>query len=322
MLSPMPIENVAAVVYDGVAPFELGLLCEAWGLDRTETGGPTFDFAVCTPAPGKVTTSMGFSLDVEHGLDRVAEADLVTLPAMPRDQKAPMAVVEVLQAAFARGAHILTVCSGAFILGDAGLLDERDCTTHWRYSDELQERFPKARVQCDVLYVDSGQIITSAGSAAGIDACLHLIRREFGARAARSVARRMVVAPHREGGQAQFIETPVALPPAADTLGPVLAWMQEHLDTEMPVAELARRASMSPRTFARRFRAETGTTPHQWVTAQRLLLAERLLEESDAPIDLIASRSGFGNAATLRHHFVAVRGTTPQAFRRTFACPD
>lgn len=318
----MPIENVAAVVYDGVAPFELGLLCEAWGLDRTETGGPTFDFAVCTPAPGKVTTSMGFSLDVEHGLDRVAEADLVTLPAMPRDQKAPMAVVEVLQAAFARGAHILTVCSGAFILGDAGLLDERDCTTHWRYSDELQERFPKARVQCDVLYVDSGQIITSAGSAAGIDACLYLIRREFGARAARSVARRMVVAPHREGGQAQFIETPVALPPAADTLGPVLAWMQEHLDTEMPVAELARRASMSPRTFARRFRAETGTTPHQWVTAQRLLLAERLLEESDAPIDLIASRSGFGNAATLRHHFVAVRGTTPQAFRRTFACPD
>lgn len=315
----MAIRNVAALVYDGVAPFELGLLCEAWGLDRTETGGPTFDFAVCTPDPGRVRTSMGFSLEVEHGLERVAEADLITLPAVPRDREPPAAVRDTIQHAFARGAQLLSVCSGAFVLGEVGLLDDRDCTTHWRYSEELAERFPKARVHRDVLYVDSGQIITSAGSAAGIDACLHLIRREFGARAARSVARRMVVAPHREGGQAQFIETPVTMPPAADTLGPVLAWMQENLDTEMPVAELADRAAMSPRTFARRFRAETGTTPHQWVTSQRVLLAERLLEETDAPVDVIASRAGFGNAATLRHHFVAARGTTPQAFRRIFA---
>lgn len=317
----MTISRVAALVYDGVAPFELGVLCEAWGIDRTDTDGPTFDFTVCAATPGRVTTSMGFSLEVEHGLERVAEADLVTLPAMPRDEPTPPTVVEALQAAVARGAQILSVCSGAFTLGDAGLLDDRDCTTHWRYADELQDRFPKARVNCDVLYVDAAPIITSAGSAAGLDACLHLIRKEFGARAARSVARRMVVPPHREGGQAQYVETPVALTPSVDTLAPVLTWMQRHLDREMPVAELARRASMSPRTFARRFRAETGTTPHQWVTAQRLLLAERLLEESDAPIEVVASRSGFGNAAALRHHFVAARGTTPQAFRRTFSCP-
>lgn len=317
----MTIERVAALVYDGVAPFELGVLCEAWGVDRSDSDGPTFDFAVCAPEPGRVPTSMGFALDVEHGMERLVEADLVTLPAMPRDQPTPGVVVEALRDAVARGARILSVCSGAFTLGDAGLLDGRDCTTHWRYSDELEQRYPKARVHCDVLYVDDDPIFTSAGSAAGLDACLYLIRKEFGAQAARSVARRMVVPPHREGGQAQFIETPVALPHRAPTLAPVLTWMTEHLDTEMPVAELARRAAMSPRTFARRFRAETGTTPHQWVTAQRLLLAERLLEESDAPIEVVATRSGFGNAAALRHHFVAARGTTPQAFRRTFGQP-
>ncbi|HET7328558.1 MAG TPA: helix-turn-helix domain-containing protein [Nocardioidaceae bacterium] len=317
----MTIHNVATLAYDGVAPFELGVLCEAWGIDRSDSGGPTFDFAVCAPEPGRVATSMGFALEVEHGLERLVEADLVTLPAMPRDEPTPGVVIEALQAAVARGARVLSVCSGAFTLGDAGLLDGRDCTTHWRYTCELEERYPKARVHCDVLYVDADPIITSAGSAAGLDACLHLIRKEFGARAARSVARRMVVPPHREGGQAQFIETPVALPQQADSLAPVLTWMTRHLDTDMPVAELARRAAMSPRTFARRFRAETGTTPHQWMTAQRLLLAERLLEESDAPIEAVASRSGFGNAAALRHHFVAARGTTPQAFRRTFGQP-
>jgi len=317
----MAIKSVTTLVFDGVAPFELGVLCEAWGIDRGQSGGPTFDFTVCAPEPGRVTTSMGFALDVPHGLERVAEADLVTLPAMPRDKPVPLPVLEALRSAHAGGAQILSVCSGAFTLGEAGLLDGRDCTTHWMFADELQERFPKARVQCDVLYVDADSVITSAGSAAGIDASLYLICKEFGARAARSVARRMVVPPHREGGQAQYVETPVALPHAADTLTPVLTWMQEHLDTEMTVSYLARRASMSPRTFARRFRAETGTTPHQWLTAQRLQLAERLLEESDAPIEVVASRSGFGNAAALRHHFVAARGTTPQAFRRTFACP-
>jgi len=316
---PMPITNVAAVVLDGVAPFELGVLCEAWGIDRRDSGGPSFDFAVCAPQPGRVTTSMGFALDVEHGLDRVAAADLVTVPAMPRNAPTPDSLIAALTDAYSRGARILSVCSGAFVLGDAGLLDGRQCTTHWLYTHELAKRFPQAEALRDVLYVDSDPIITSAGSAAGVDACLHLIRKEFGARAALSVARRMVVPPQREGGQAQFVETPITVS-EADTLAPVLAWMQENLDTEMRVDDLAARAAMSPRTFARRFRAETGTTPHQWITSQRLLIAERLLEDSDAPIEMVASRTGFGTAAALRHHFVAARGTTPQAYRRTFTC--
>jgi transcriptional regulator GlxA family with amidase domain len=314
----MAITNVAAVVCEGVAPFELGVLCEAWGVDRSDTGGPTFDFSVCAAEPGQVRTSMGFALDVPCGLDRVAEADLVAVPAKPRDEPTPPAVLEALRAAYDRGARVLSVCTGAFALAEAGLLDGRECTTHWMYVDELQERFPKARVNCGVLYVDEDPVITSAGSAAGLDACLHLIRKELGAKVANSVARRMVVPPQREGGQAQFVDNVVAVP-SGDTLKPLLLWMQEHLAEEMSVADLAGRAAMSPRTFARRFRAETGTTPHQWITAQRLLLAEQMLEESEAPIDLVASRSGFGNAATLRHHFAQVRGTTPQAYRRTFS---
>lgn len=317
----MSFHNVTAIVYDGVAPFELGVLCEAWGIDRSDAGGPTFDFAVCAVTPGPVRTSMGFSLHVEHGLERVAQAELVTVPAMPREAPAPTAVLDALQAAHRRGARILSVCSGAFTLAEAGLLDGRTCTTHWRYAAELAERFPAVNVDPDVLYVDDDPIFTSAGSAAGLDACLHLIRKEFGARAALTTARRMVVPPQRDGGQAQYIETPLRLTPA-ETLEPVLTWMQHHLDEELTVENLAHRAVMSSRTFARRFRAETGTTPHQWVTAQRLLLAERLLEESDAPIEAVASRVGFGNAAALRHHFVQARGTTPQRYRRTFACSD
>ncbi|MPZ60635.1 MAG: helix-turn-helix domain-containing protein [Propionibacteriales bacterium] len=313
------MKSVAAVVFDGVAPFELGVLCEAWGIDRSDDGGPTFDFTVCTPQPdGVVRTSLGFSLHVDAGLEPLAEADLVAVPALPRNKPVPDEVLEALRAAYDRGARLLSVCVGAFTLGAAGLLDGRECTTHWRYAAELAERFPKARVNPDVLYVDAEPVITSAGSAAGLDACLHIIRKEFGAKAAVQVARRMVVPPQRDGGQAQFVQTPVSVP-SADTLGPVLAWMQEHLDEEMTVASLARRAAMSPRTFARRFHAETGSTPHQWITGQRLLLAERLLEESDAPIELVAERAGFGNAAALRHHFVAARGTTPQAYRRTFS---
>jgi len=314
----MALDTVVAVVMDGVAPFELGVLCESWGIDRRDTGGPSFDFTVCAVRPGRVATSLGFALDVDCGLDRVADADLVTVPAMPRDEPVPPELTEALRAAYDRGARLLSVCTGAFVLGAAGLLDGRECTTHWMYVDELQARFPEARVNCGVLYVDEDPVITSAGSAAGVDACLHLIRKELGARMANSVARRMVVPPHRDGGQAQFVETPVPVP-SADTLQPVLTWMNAHLDQEMTVDDLARRAAMSPRTFARRFRAETGTTPHQWMTTQRLLLAERLLEESDAPIEAVAARAGFGNAATLRHHFAQARGTTPAAYRRTFS---
>lgn len=305
------------LVYDGVAPFELGVLCEAWGLDRADDGVPAFGFRVCAPVPGRVATTGGFDLHVSDGLEVLRDADLVCVPAMPRDATAPPAVLAALRAALDRGARVLSVCSGAFVLGEAGLLDGRRCTTHWRYAQELAARFPQAVVDPDVLYVDEDPVITSAGSAAGIDACLHLLRKEFGAQVAAAVARRMVVPPHRDGGQAQYVRNAVS-EVDADTVAPVLSWMLNNLDRPVSVAELAQRAAMSPRTFARRFRDETGATPHHWLTHQRVLLAERLLEETSEPIEEVARRAGFGTAAVLRHHFVRVRGTTPQAYRRVF----
>lgn len=314
------LTNVAVIAFDGVAPFELGVLCEAWGIDRSMHGVPTLDFAVCAPEPGLVATTMGFSLQVEHGLDRVAAADLVCVPAVRRDQPVPGTVLDVLRASVDRGARVLSVCSGAFALGEAGLLDHRDCTTHWMYTDELQSRFPKACVIPEVLYVDEDPVITAAGSAAGLDACLHLWRKEYGGRVASMVARRMVVPPQREGGQAQYIARPVP-DCSAETLGPLLTWITENIAEDHNVEALARRAHMSARTFARRFRAETGATPHAWVTNQRVIAAEELLESSDASIEWIAGEVGFGNAATLRQHFSRVRGISPQGYRQSFSRP-
>lgn len=313
------LSNVAVIAYEGVAPFELGVLCEAFGIDRTAHGVPTLDFAVCGPTVGHVPTTMGFGLQIEQDLARAAEADLVCVPAQNRNGRMPEAVLDVLRATVDRGARVLSVCSGAFVLGEAGLLDGRDCTTHWMYTDALQERFPQARVVPEVLYVDEGPVITAAGSAAGLDACLHLWRQEYGASVASAVARRMVVPPQREGGQAQFIRSAV---PACDaeTLGPLLIWIAEHLDEPLSVDHLARVSHMSPRTFARRFRAETGTTPHAWITSQRVLRAEELLERTAWSVERVADEVGFGNAAALRHHFTRVRGVSPQQYRRMY-CP-
>lgn len=314
------LTNVAVLVYDGVAPFELGVLCEAFGMDRSDEGIPILDFAICGPELGLVPTSMGFSINVELGLERLEEANLIAVPALPRGGVVPDEVISALRTAHDRGARIMSVCSGAFVLGEAGLLDGRDCTTHWRYTTELAERFPKACVIPEVLYVDAGQVITSAGTAAGIDASLHLWRQEYGAGVASAIARRMVVPPQREGGQAQFIAR--AVPDCnAETLGPLLQWIAENLNEDLDVETLARRSLMSPRTFARRFRAETGATPHAWVTNQRVLRAELLLEQSDRPVEWIADEVGFGNGATLRHHFIRVRGVSPQQYRRSFSCP-
>ncbi len=315
------ISNIAVVVYDHVAMFELGVLCEAWGNDRTAQGVPAFDFAICTPTPGRVSTDVpGFEVSVSAGLDRVGRADLVCIPAHQLHEPVPDDVLVALRAAYARGVKLLSVCSGAFVLGEAGLLDGRRCTTHWRYACELASRFPSASVDCDVLYVEDGAIITSAGSAAGLDACLHLMRQAFGAGVAATVARNMVVAPHRDGGQAQFIESPVPVC-SADTLQPLLEWMGKHLADELTVETLAARATMSRRTFARRFKAETGTTPYHWITNQRVLLAERLLEGSDETVERIATQVGFSNATAFRHHFARLRGTSPQRYRRLFRQP-
>ena len=316
----MSIHKVAVVVQDGVEPFGLGALCEVWAEPyHADDDNPVFDFVVCTPRPGRVRGASGYDLYVDHGLGALDDADLVCV-APKRDFTAPAPeLAAALRAAHDAGAFVLAHCTGAFALGEAGLLDGRRCTTHWRHAEELARLYPEARVDPDVLYVQDGRVLTGAGSSAGIDAALHLLRTTFGGRVAATTARRMVVSPHRDGGQAQFIKAPVP-ECQADSLGPVLAWIPEHLEDDLGVDVLARRAMMSPRTFARRFREETGTTPHAWVTHQRVMAAERLLEESDLGVEQVAARVGFSTAAALRHHFSRVRRVSPQQYRRRFSC--
>ncbi len=316
------LNNVAAVLLNGVHPFELGVICEVFGLDRSDEGLPVYDFAVASADGPTLSTHAGFTVTTPHGLERLDEADLIAVPAGQSyvDREFPEELLAALHRAVDRGARILTVCSGVFVLGAAGLLDGRSCAVHWRHARELAIRYPRARVEPDVLYVDEGPVITSAGTAAGIDACLHIVRQEHGTEVANAIARRMVVPPHRDGGQAQFVERPLPRS-ACDTVGGVLAWMERHLDEEITVEQLAERALMSPRTFARRFKEETGTTPYRWLLRQRLLLAQELLEAGDETVDTIAGRAGFGNAAALRHHFLRALGTTPNAYRRTFQGP-
>ena len=309
---------MAVPVLDGVFAFELGVLCEVFGTARPDDPSlPDFDFALCTETPGPVRVHSGFDLVVQDDFARLDEADLVAVPAISRQEPMPEGLLDGLRRAVERGAQVMSVCSGAFILGEAGLLDGRECTTHWTHVGELAERFPAAKVNDDVLYVDSDGVLTSAGTAAGIDASLHLIRREFGTTVANTLARRMVTPPHREGGQRQYVDQPV--PCEGDTLSDTLEWMLEHLAEDMTVEQLAVRAHLSPRTFARRFRAETGTTPLQWLTDQRILHARRLLEETAQPVEVVADLVGFGSASVLRHHFTRRVGTTPQSYRRTFA---
>jgi AraC family transcriptional regulator, transcriptional activator FtrA len=312
------LRNVAVIAMDGVAAFELGVLCEVFGTDRVADGFPGYRFDLCSPDGGPVAVKSGFSITPSADLGPVDDADLVAVPAHADSAAVPEPVLDALRRADARGAYVMSVCSGAFVLGAAGLLDHRECTTHWRYADRLALEFPLAKVGCNSLYVQDGNLLTSAGTAAGIDASLHLVRQEHGSEVATKLARRMVVPPHRDGGQAQYIEAPIPRTPDAPTLEPVLSWLMANLAQPVTVEELAAKAHMAPRTFARRFRAETGTTPHDWMTAQRVLLARRLLEETDLGVESVAARSGFGDAATLRHHFGKRVGATPNAYRATF----
>jgi transcriptional regulator GlxA family with amidase domain len=313
------VQTVAVIVQDHAEPFGLGSLVEVWGEpEHPEDRTPVFDFRVCTPRPGRVKGRSDYDLFVDRGLEATEDADLICLAPHHDYLNQDPAVIEAIQAADARGALLYAHCSGTFDLGAAGLLDGRECTTHWRYTDVLEELYPEAKVRPDVLYCHDGNVLTGAGSAAGIDASLHLMRDLYGARVAATVARRIVVPPHRDGGQAQFIER--AVPDCdTETFGPLLEWILQNLDEDLDVATLARKSLMSPRTFARRFRAETGATPHSWVTGQRVQAAEELLELTDHPVEWIADEVGFGNAAALRHHFTRVRGVSPQQYRRTFA---
>jgi AraC family transcriptional activator FtrA len=310
------LRKVAVIALPGLALFELGVMCELFGSDRTAEGLPGYDFALCSPGGRPVRTEQGFAVSPDHDLGAAEDADLVAIVPYERTQRPPEEVLDVLRRAHERGAWVMSVCTGAFALGAAGLLDNRRCTTHWRHTDQLAAEFPAAKVDPDVLYVAEDNVLTSAGTAASVDAGLHLIRQEHGSAVATMIARRMVVPPHRDGGQAQF-ETPV-MPVECETLQPVLTRVLETLDEPHTVDTMAEMAHMAPRTFARRFRSETGATPHDWLTGQRLLFARRLLEESDLGVDSIAVRAGFGSAATLRHHFAQRLSTTPHAYRGTF----
>lgn len=314
--------TVAVVVANGVTPFELGVACEVFGLDRPELRVPWYRFRVCAAEPPPLRVTTGFLLDTPYTLADAADADTIVFPCWQGpDVPIPPALLDLARDAYARGARLISICSGAFILAAAGILDGRAATTHWRYADALATRYPTIDVRPDVLYVDNGQVLTAAGTAAGIDVCLHVVRLDYGAEIANMVARRMVVAAHRDGGQAQFVDQPVLAASTEDSMGAALGWALEHLDQPITIDGLAARADMSSRTFARRFRAVHGTTPYRWLLTQRLLLARRLLETTDESIDQVAERAGFGTAAALRIHFKRSVATSPLAYRRLFAGP-
>jgi transcriptional regulator GlxA family with amidase domain len=310
------IERVAIVAVPGVQPFDLGAAWEGFGVDRSDDGIPTYDTSLVSMTP-TVETAGGWAIATPHRLDHAADADLVIVPASIQGPADIEPILGLLRDTVDRGAYVMSLCTGAFLLGAAGLLDGRRCTTHWRHATELATLYPEADVDPDVLFVCDGQILTSAGTAAGLDLCLHVIRADLGEEIARKVARRMVMPPHREGGQAQFVDAPIRIRPA-DTLAPLLDELLDSLASEHTIESLSARAAMSPRTFARRFRQETGTTPHLWLTSQRVMLARRMLESGDDPIEVVADRSGFTTAAMLRHHFTRVVGTPPSAYRRQF----
>lgn len=310
--------------------FELGVACEVFGFDRSDEGLPTYDFSLIAGVAEPIRTRFGYTIDVPYDLSQLDDADLIIIPAggtHSADDGSYVCTTDFdgaiepllvkLRAAVARGAKVASLCNGAFLLGKAGLLDGRRCTTHWRHSARLAAEYPLADVDCNVLYVDDGNVLTSAGTAAGIDLCLHIVRKEQGSKVANGIARRMVVPPHRDGGQAQFVTTPLPTT-EVDTLAPLLDWMTENLEADLSVQKLSAKVNMSARTFARRFQAETGTTPARWLNDQRVLAAQNMLENSDLSMDVISQRVGFGNAAVMRQHFVRVRCTTPNSYRRTF----
>src|SRR3954453_22753500 len=319
----MPLKSVSALVLDGLAVFGFGVICEVFGIDRSADGVPNFDFKVCGPEPGKaVRTSVGATLTPDCGLDSLAGADLVAIPAISSQYGGYLSeALEAVRKAADSGSIILTGCSGAFLAGAAGLLVGRPCTTLWMHAGERARMYPTAKVDRNVLFVDDGNLITSAGTAAGIDACLHLVRRELGSEITNIIARRMVVPPQRDGGQRQYIDQPIPVR-CSEGFAPQLDWILANLEAPHTVGTLAKRASMSARTFARRFVDETGRTPMQWVTDQRVLYARRLLEETDLDIDRVADKSGFGTATLLRHHFRRIIGVTPSDYRRRFSCDE
>jgi len=312
---PDPLD-VVAVAYDGLCTFELGVVVEVFGLDRPEHE-IWYRFNVCSIDEGPLRATGGLQISASTDLTPLETAGTIVIPGW-RDveERPPQTLIDSLRQAHARGARLLSVCSGAFVLAATGLLDGRRATTHWRHTGKLAGRFPDIVVDPEVLYVDAGTLLTSAGSAAGLDLCLHLVRRDFGAAIANQVARRLVVPPHRDGGQAQFITAPIAA--SENGLAPLLDWVRQHLNKTHTVESLAQQAKTSPRTLARRFHDSLGSTPHQWLTRERVARVREYLEETDWDLERIAQQCGFGEAQLMRLHFRRHVGINPSRYRKTF----
>jgi transcriptional regulator GlxA family with amidase domain len=313
----MAATRVAIAAFDQIRPFHLSVPCAVFG----EAAGaePLFDVRVCAAEPGELRSQVGFTIGTAYGLRELERAQIVVVPSW-RDahEPAPPPLLAALRRAHRRGALIVGLCLGAYVLAEAGLLDGRRATTHWRWTELFAQRFPLVQIDPDVLYVDEGDVLTSAGTAAGIDCCLHVVRRQFGAEVANRIARTLVVPPHRQGSQAQYIEQPVMATTSDGPLTKTLAWAARHLDASHSLDSLAAKALMSRRSFTRHFRQHTGTTVGQWLLGQRLALAQRLLETTAQPIERIAERAGFGSALSMRQHFGVAFNTTPSLYRREF----
>ncbi|MFG2622751.1 GlxA family transcriptional regulator [Streptomyces sp. NPDC048507] len=312
------VHRIVVIVDENSNPFELGCATEVFGLRRPEIGRDLYDFRLCSPEPLTPMRDGFFALTGVAGLEAADTADTLIVPNRP-DTEVPRrpAVLDAVRRAHARGARLIGFCSGAFTLAEAGVLDGRRATAHWQWADSFRARFPRVRLESDVLFVDDGDILTAAGSAAALDLGLHVVRRDHGAEVANSVSRRLVFAAHRDGGQRQFVERPMP-DPADESLAPVLVWAQERLDSPLTVSRLAARATVSPATLHRRFQAQLGTTPLAWLTGERLALACRLIERGESRFEVVARRSGLGTAANLRTLMRRTTGITPSAYKRRF----
>lgn len=314
---PPPGPRVCAVAFDRISVFHLSVPALVFG--DPHPGLPDFRFQVCAAEPGELTTTAGFSLGVKPGLEALLDADIVIVPSW-RDvaERPPAALLQALVAARARGARVVGLCLGAYVLAEAGLLNGRRATTHWAFAQDFARRYPQVQVEPEVLYVEDEGLLTSAGTAAGLDCCLYLIRELFGAEIANHLARRLVTPPHRQGGQAQFIEQPLPATTRDSRLADLLAYARAHLHEPLSLDHLAERAHMSRRTFSRHFRSLTGTTLGNWLLSERLALAQRLLEGTDQPVAHIATLAGLGSPLSLRQHFRRAFGVSPNAWRQTF----
>lgn len=312
------MHTIAVLAFEGISPFHLSVPCIVFGDDILKLTAPRYRLYICGEKRGSVSTMSGFNIDVEHDLDSLMEADTVIVPAWrDADQQPPKALLQALRTVHSRGGRIVGLCLGTFVLAEAGLLDGRAAATHWAWADEFERSYPQVSLNRNALYIDDGDILTSAGTAAAIDCCLHIVRSDHGAEIANRIARRLVVAPHRDGGQAQYIEKPLPAS-GADQLGTVIDWAIKHLDEPLSLEKLATHAGMSLRSFTRHFRRKTGTTFTQWLLSQRLAAAQHLLETGSCSIDHVAEMAGFGSTVSLRQHFTRAFSISPSHYRRQF----